>query len=113
MRLGLSAKIEIARAELPTLTLQNKNFYEDWQGDKFNKNSKLDALKHSPEKFSAPIYIDEELKIIDDVLKEIKNSLMNHDAEKIILTSDHGSSSLAVMYGRENKYKKMCSQAFK
>ena len=105
IRLELSAKIEIARAELPTLTSQNKNFYEDRQGDKFNKNSKLDEIKHSPEKNSSPIYIDEELKIIDEVLEEIKNSLVNHEAEKIILTSDHGSSRLAVIYGRENKYK--------
>lgn len=105
IQLGISVNIKIARAELPTLTSQNKNFYEDWQGDKFNKNSKLDELKHSPEKFSAPIYIDEEFKIIDDVLEEIKNSLINQESEKIILTSDHGASRLAVMYGRENKYK--------
>ena len=31
--------------------------------------------------------------------------MVNHEAEKIILTSDHGSSRLAVIYGRENKYK--------
>lgn len=111
IRLGISANIKIARAELPTLTSQNKNFYEDWQGDKFNKNQKLDELKHSPEKFdengkcSAPVYMDEEFKIIDDVLEKIKNSLINHEAEKIILTSDHGASRLAVMYGHENKYK--------
>ena len=110
-RLGLFAAIKIARAELPSLTSQNKNFYEEWAGDKFEKNSKLDELKHSPEKFSAdgkcsaPIYIDEELAIIDEVLAEIKNSLANHHAEKIILTSDHGASRLAVMFGRENKFK--------
>ena len=102
---GLSAEIKIARAQLPTLTSQNKNFYDEWRGDKFDKNSALDELKHSPEKFSAPIYIDDELKIIDDVLAEIKNSLANHHAEKIILTSDHGASRLAVMFGRENKFK--------
>lgn len=105
MQWEISADIKIARAELPTLTSQNKNFYEDWHGDKFDKNSKLDELKHSTEKFSAPIYIDEEFQIINDVLDEIKNSLINHEAEKIILTSDHGASRLAVMYGHENKYK--------
>lgn len=104
-KLNISAKIEIVRAELPTLTSQNKNFYDDWQGNKFDKNSKLDEIKHSPEKKSAPIYIDEELKIIDEVLVEIKNSLVNHETEKIILTSDHGASRLAVMYGHDNKYK--------
>lgn len=105
IRLGITAEIKIARAELPTLTSQNKNFYDEWQGDKFDKNSKLDELKHSSGKVSAPIYIDEEFQIIDEVLDEIKNSLINQEAEKIILTSDHGASRLAVMYGRENKYK--------
>ena len=106
----LSATIKIARAELPTLTSQNKNFYDDWRGDKFDKNSALDELKHSPEKFdggkcSAPIYIDDELAVIDAIIAEIKNSLTNHHAAKVILTSDHGASRLAVMYGRENKCK--------
>ncbi|MBQ6296993.1 MAG: BREX-4 system phosphatase PglZ [Selenomonadaceae bacterium] len=101
----LFTTIKIARAELPTLTSQNKNFYDDWRGDKFDKNQQLDELKHSPEKCSAPTYIDDELKIIDNVIAEIKNSLTNQHAEKIILTSDHGASRLAVMYGRENKFK--------
>lgn len=110
-RLRLFVSIRIARAELPTLTSQNKTFYEEWAGDKFEKNFKLDELKHSPEKFSpdgkcsAPIYMDEEFLIIDEVLAEIKNSLANRRAEKIILTSDHGASRLAVMFGRENKFR--------
>lgn len=67
-------------------------------------------MKHEPEKLeggkcSAPTYIDDELRIIVDVIEEIGNSLANHHAAKIILTSDHGASSLAVMFGRENKFK--------
>lgn len=49
--------------------------------------------------------LDEEFAIIDKVLDEIKNSLAKRQAEKIILTSDHGASRLAVMYGREIKYR--------
>ena len=111
MQAELLVTIKVARADLPTLTSQNKNFYYEWRGDKFDKNQQLDNLKHSPEKFdadgkcSAPTYIDDELKIIDDVITEIKNSLVNHHAEKIILTSDHGASRLAVMFGHENKFK--------
>ena len=108
---GLHAEIEIARADLPTLTSQNKNFYDDWRGDKFDKNQRLDELKHSPEKFdadgkcSAPTYLDAEFEIIDSVIREIKNALANRSAEKVVLTSDHGASRLAVMYGRENKFR--------
>ena len=39
------------------------------------------------------------------MIAEIKNSLANRHAEKIILTSDHGASRLAVMYGREKTHK--------
>lgn len=108
---GLCTAIKTARAELPTLTAQNKNFYDDWRGDKFDKNQRLDDLKHSPEKFdalgkcSAPDYLDDELVIIDEALAEIKRELESCRADKILLTSDHGASRLAVMYGRENKYK--------
>ncbi len=110
IQLGLLTAIKIARANLPTLTFQNKNFYDDWRGDKFDKNQQLDELKHTSENFdggkcSAPTYIDDELAIIDNALEEIKNDLANHHAEKIILTSDHGASRLAVMFGRENKFK--------
>lgn len=111
MQLELFTTIKIARANLPTLTCQNKNFYDDWCGDKFDKNQQLDELKHTPENFdadgkcSAPTYIDGELAIIDNALGKIKNDLANHHAEKIILTSDHGASRLAVMFGRENKFK--------
>lgn len=110
-RNGLSVRIKIARAELPTSTAQNKNCYDDWRGDKFDKNSELDELKHSPEKFSAdgkcsaPTYIDDEFKIIDEVISEIKIALTQQAIPKILLTSDHGASRPAVMYGRENKHK--------
>lgn len=108
---GLSVDIKIVRAELPTLTAQNKSFYDDWSGDKFEKNQRLDELKHTPETFdadgkcSAPTYIEDEFSIIDGAIDEIKNALKVRQAKKIILTSDHGASRLAVMYGRENKYK--------
>lgn len=108
---GLDFKVGIGRSNLPTLTALNKDFYDDWHGDKFEKNQKLDELKHSPEKFdkngkcSAPIYICDELKIIYDAIEEIKIWLENHRGEKVLLTSDHGASRPAVMFGREIKYK--------
>ena len=99
-KIGINAAITPARANLPTLTAYNKNFYENWIGKKFEKNSKLDDLIHDKET-NTSTYICAELSIIDEVLNEIKNSLKNGDADKIILTSDHGSSRLAVMYRGE------------
>ena len=108
---NLSAKFFVARAVLPTLTSVNKNFFDEWQGEKFDKNSKLDDVKHSPETFdasgkcSAPVYFCDELKVIADAIIEIKFWLNRHKSKKVILTSDHGASRLAVMFGRENKIK--------
>ena len=112
-RAKLTTKTMIARAELPTLTSQNKNFYDDWTGDKFIKNQRLDELKHSTENFvdgkcSAPLYMCDELEIIDGVIDEIKNSLIQRKSGKVILTSDHGASRLAVMYGRGTRHKVNC-----
>lgn len=109
--LRLNFKVYIGRSNLPTLTALNKDFYDDWIGDKFEKNSKLDELKHSPEKFSTegkcspPIYLCEELRIIFDAIAEIKFWLESHRDKKVVLTSDHGTSRLAVMFGREIKFK--------
>ena len=108
---GLNFEVAIARSNLPTLTAQNRNFYDDWRGAKFEKNQKLDDLIHSPEKFdsggkcSPPTYICDELKIIFAAIEEIKIWLDKHRHEKVLLTSDHGASRLAVMFGREVKYK--------
>ena len=101
----LSVNIKIACADLPTLTSQNKYFFDNWQGKKFSKNQKLDDLKHSAEKITAPIYFCNELAIIDEVISEIKTALKNSDCDKVILTSDHGASRLAVTFGRDSKFK--------
>ena len=114
-RRGLRASIQVARAELPTITSVNKNFFDEWRGSKFEKNPQPDEIKHSPEKFSpdgkcsAPTYLDDELLSVDKILAEIQTALTTGRAEKIILTSDHGASRLAVMFGHEKKFKMTCA----
>ena len=93
--LGLRSKIRTARAELPTLTALNKNFYEEWPFYKFPKNERLDKLRHETRKVS--VYFCDELFIIEDVLSEILASLKSGNTDKVILTSDHGSSRGAVL----------------
>lgn len=100
--INLRTKIQIARAELPTLTALNKNFYEEWPFEKFPKNERLDKLRHEARKVS--VYFCDEISIIEDVLKDIYQALKNSEAKKIILTSDHGSSRGAAVYrGRSLK----------
>ena len=93
--MGFRAKIQTARAELPTLTSVNKNFYAEWPWEKFPKNERLDKLRHETQKTT--VYFCDELFIIEDVLKEISAALKSGETSKVILTSDHGSSRGAVI----------------
>lgn len=93
--MGFRAKIRTARAELPTLTSVNKNFYEEWPWEKFPKNERLDKLRHETRKVM--VYFCDELFIIDEALNEMTSALKSGETSKVILTSDHGSSRGAVI----------------
>jgi hypothetical protein len=99
--LGLKADIEIARAEMPTLTGYNKEFFDETRGDK--KVSELDKLKHSGEgdydysKTQLPLYIVRELEIIDEALKKAKSQI-SKEQKPVMIISDHGASRLTRIY---------------
>lgn len=106
---GLSLQIEIARAELPTITEINKSFYDEWKGDKY-KEPKLDDVKHNEvggfdyRKCKLPIHIANELDIIEDALNRAATELALHNYKKFIIASDHGASRLAVLGQHAEKY---------
>ena len=93
--IDLRSKIQTARAEIPTLTSMNKDFYAEWSWEKFPKNERLDKLRHEMQKVS--VYFCDELFIIEEVLKEISAALKSGETSKVVLTSDHGSSRGAVI----------------
>lgn len=107
--LGLSIKIQIGRAVLPTLTYLNRDFYDEW---KFAKTTtkKLDSIKHNGEeefnyeKQKAPIHLAEELKVIDRALEWAKDELLQSRTPCVVIASDHGASRLAVIRESENKW---------
>jgi hypothetical protein len=108
--LGLSIIVHIARAELPTITSFNKSWYDSWEGKKYPKNKEMDELKHKensnydytiPE---LPIYLAKELDFIENILYYIKSELVERQIQKIIISSDHGASRLAVIKEHELKY---------
>ncbi|MDR0696923.1 MAG: BREX-4 system phosphatase PglZ [Christensenellaceae bacterium] len=83
----LNANIKFCRAELPTLTEFNE-FKHDVKYDE------LDNLNHDS-KVADSTYIAEQISIISNILKTIMNALKYEKIDKIILTSDHGTSRLA------------------
>ena len=101
--LGLKADIQIARAEMPTLTEYNKEFFDEQRGDK--KVNELDALKHSGvgnydySKTTLPLYVVNELEIIEQVLKKAKARISSSE-QSVTIISDHGASRLVRIYDR-------------
>jgi len=110
-RHGLSLSVSIGRADLPTLTEFNRRFFDDWQGPKSGSDDGLDAgIKHKrpsacdPQNKNLPVYIEEELGVIESVLKQAAVALRYGEYKRFVLVSDHGASRLAVLGSREEKY---------
>ncbi|WMW25967.1 BREX-4 system phosphatase PglZ [Methanolobus sediminis] len=106
---GLSISINIARAELPTITSINHDFYDAWRGRK-RKNDKLDDTKHSDdggynfENNILPIHLAKELSIIEEVIYEAATELGMRKCKRFLIASDHGASRLAVLRRKEERY---------
>lgn len=106
---GLSIRINIARAELPTITAINRDFFDAWQGRK-EKNDKLDDTKHSDAggynftNNELPIHLAKELDIITAMIDKAATELALRHCKRFLIVSDHGTSRLAVLRRKEEKY---------
>ncbi len=108
-RRGLSVRVHIARAELPTITSINRDFFDAWQGRK-EKNGELDDTKHSDAggynftNNELPIHLAKELDIIAAMIDKAATELALRDCKRFLIVSDHGASRLAVLRRKEEKY---------
>lgn len=106
---NLTAKISVCCANLPSLTVNNKEFVDDFKASnldiKFIKD--LDELKHHGtnnydyQVTKQPIHLIQEMKIINDALDNAKIDLSQGKYKKIIMASDHGASRLSVIHNTE------------
>lgn len=102
---GMISDIQIVRCELPSITSINKEFKESFETRDVKD---LDDLKHHStiylyERCQLPIHLFDELKVIDRELRNIRDLLRSHGAQKAVIFSDHGASRLAVIYKHENE----------
>lgn len=106
---NLKCQVSILRANLPTLTSTNKDFFEEWQGPKV-KESELDKLKHGNADYDfskesrAATHLPAELSLLRRVVQDCARRLESGQCQRLLLASDHGASRLAVLYGREASY---------
>jgi hypothetical protein len=109
LKRGLSVRINIVRAELPTITSTNRDFFDAWQGQK-EKNGELDDTKHSDvggynfTNNELPIHLAKELDIITAVIDKAATELALRHCKRFLIVSDHGASRLAVLRRKEEKY---------
>jgi len=107
--LGLKIIVHVVRANLPTITSLNSDFYDSWVGDKA-QTKELDKIKHEGERdfnyqtTKTPIHLAEEIRIIDRALEWAKTKLTGKNVDKVLITSDHGASRLAVINEQECKW---------
>lgn len=107
---GISLQVEIARADLPTITVINKSFYDNWTGKSKEKEERLDEIKHKQQggylftDSKEPIHLAAELGIIEEVMQKAETSLAMRECSKFVIASDHGASRLAVIKEQEVKY---------
>lgn len=107
---GFNFKVTATRCELPSITSMNKEFVDVFKsaGCRFIDIKGLDELKHDGgmaydyTHSKLPIHLIQELKILDDLILYLKNHL--NKGEKAIIIGDHGTSRLAVINERENKW---------
>ena len=106
---GLSIQVHIARAELPTITSINRDFFDNWQGRK-EKNGELDDTKHNEAggynftNNELPIHLAQELDIIVAMIDKAATELTLGHCKRFLIVSDHGASRLAVLRRKEEKY---------
>ena len=105
----LSVRVNIARAELPTKTSINRDFYDAWQGLK-EKDDELDDTKHRDKggynftNNELPIHLAKELDIITAMMDKAATKLAQRHCKRFLIVSDHGASRLAVLRRKEEKY---------
>lgn len=108
---GLAVSVKVGRANLPTITSINKNFFEGWPEDRRYKIENLDETKHKekggymygPSNMYA-IHLAKELKILEDAINSAATALGLRKYDKYVIASDHGASRLAVIRKKEEKY---------
>ena len=102
-RMGMKLRVTPTRAILPTITSVNRGFYDEWKRDKHAPIQSLDKIKHGDFEKDAfeckdvPSHFPKELEVLDRVMKDIHAWLRGHAGGKVVLTSDHGATRLAVI----------------
>jgi len=96
------AEISVCRSELPSITVNNKEFFSLF-AQETKEIGDLDDLKHHSQvidyrKCKLPVHLFRELNIIDIQLRAIRSQLSQGIFDQAVVIADHGASRLAVIH---------------
>ena len=106
---GLALTIHITRANLPSLTSYNNDFYEPWAGRKV-ATKELDDIKHGKngsinyDSLKTPDHLALELDVVSRWIERCSEELHLHKSKRVLIVSDHGASRLAVINESESPW---------
>ena len=109
-RMGMKMKVTATRSRLPSITSENKEFFDSWPGKKFDKHEDLDKIKHgdfdapNDDRREYPAQLQYELIAVENAVVTIAKWLKCHASSKVVLTSDHGATRLAVISDSETSW---------
>lgn len=107
--LGLAFTTTIVRANLPTITCHNRDFYDSWPSAVKTMSKALDRIKHGEASVDymntkTPEHLPAELDAVEQSLNWIAETLAGRKVRRVLLVSDHGASRLAVIHEHENRW---------
>lgn len=109
---GLSIRTRVCKCNLPSITEYNTEDFRTYyvsKGIKVRDEKKLDDLIHKGtsnadyEKVDYPIYLIDELSIINDLIDNIAHRIKGGKIKKGVVVSDHGATRLAVLNVNEER----------
>lgn len=102
-QMDLRPTIKVARCNLPSITLVNKDFIDSFDEEDIVSVSEIDDIKHKGKESydyrnsKQPLHLIRELEIIEELLKKIKQQLHATPGHRVFLVADHGATRMAVI----------------
>jgi hypothetical protein len=102
-QMQLRPTIKVARCNLPSITLVNKDFLDGFDEEDVITVKEIDDIKHKGKEnydyriTKQPLHLIRELEIIEELLEKARQRLNTAPGHRVFLVADHGATRMAVI----------------
>lgn len=102
-QMNLRPTIKVARCNLPSITLVNKDFLDGFDEENIITVKEIDDIKHKGKEnydyriTKQPLHLIRELEIIEELLEKAKQRLYATSDHRVFFVADHGATRMAVI----------------